>query len=30
MKWLLKLWIWVFAATVIFLGIGVMIGYGPF
>ncbi len=30
MKWLLKLWGWVLIATVVFLAIGVMIGYGPF
>ena len=30
MKWLLKLWVWVFIATVAFLALGVMIGYGPF
>ena len=30
MKWLLKLWAWVLVATVTFLAIGVMIGYGPF
>lgn len=30
MKWLLKLWVWVFAATIAFLALGVMIGYGPF
>jgi uncharacterized ion transporter superfamily protein YfcC len=29
-KWLLKLWFWVFLATVIFLAIAVMINYGPF
>jgi uncharacterized ion transporter superfamily protein YfcC len=30
MKWLLKLWVWVFAVTIFFLALGVMIGYGPF
>ena len=30
MKWLLKLWVWVFIATIAFLALGVMIGYGPF
>jgi uncharacterized ion transporter superfamily protein YfcC len=32
-KWLLwtaKLWLWVVLATVVFLAIAVMIGYGPF
>ena len=30
LKWSLKLWLWVILATVLFLGIGVAIGYGPF
>ena len=30
LKWTLPLWFWVVVATVIFLGIGVAIGYGPF
>jgi uncharacterized ion transporter superfamily protein YfcC len=29
-KWLLKLWLWIFLATVAFLGIAVLINYGPF
>ncbi len=29
-RWTAKLWFWVILATVIFLGIGVAIGYGPF
>ena len=29
-KWLLKLWLWIFLATVAFLGIAVLIHYGPF
>jgi uncharacterized ion transporter superfamily protein YfcC len=29
-KWLLKLWFWIFLATVAFLGIAVLINYGPF
>jgi len=29
-KWLLSLWLWVFLATVVFLGIAVLIHYGPF
>ncbi len=29
-KWTLRLWIWVLLLTVIFLAIGVAIGYGPF
>jgi hypothetical protein len=30
LKWTLPLWFWVILITVIFLGIGVAIGYGPF
>ncbi|MBC8505430.1 MAG: YfcC family protein [Anaerolineales bacterium] len=30
LKWTLPLWFWVVVVTVIFLGIGVAIGYGPF
>ena len=29
-RWTIKLWLWVILATVIFLGIAVAIGYGPF
>jgi uncharacterized ion transporter superfamily protein YfcC len=29
-KWLLGLWLWIFLATVLFLGLAVAIGYGPF
>jgi uncharacterized ion transporter superfamily protein YfcC len=29
-KWLLKLWLWIFLVTVAFLGIAVVINYGPF
>jgi uncharacterized ion transporter superfamily protein YfcC len=29
-KWLLKLWLWIFLATVVFLGIAVLINFGPF
>lgn len=29
-KWLLKLWFWIFLATIVFLGIAVLINYGPF
>ncbi len=29
-KWLLKLWFWIFLATIAFLGIAVLINYGPF
>ncbi len=29
-KWLLKLWLWIFLATVAFLGVAVLIHYGPF
>jgi uncharacterized ion transporter superfamily protein YfcC len=29
-KWLLKLWFWIFLATLAFLGIAVLIHYGPF
>jgi len=29
-KWLLKLWLWIFLVTVAFLGIAVLINYGPF
>ncbi len=29
-KWLLKLWVWVFLATVVFLAVAVAINYGPF
>lgn len=29
-KWLLKLWLWVFLATIVFLAIAVLINYGPF
>lgn len=30
LRWSLKLWLWVILATVVFLIIGVAIGYGPF
>jgi len=30
LKWTLPLWFWVAVITIIFLGIGVAIGYGPF
>ncbi len=30
LKWTLPLWFWIVVVTVIFLGIGVAIGYGPF
>ncbi len=30
LKWTLPLWFWVVVVTVVFLGIGVAIGYGPF
>jgi uncharacterized ion transporter superfamily protein YfcC len=29
-KWLLKLWLWIFLVTVIFLAVAVLIHYGPF
>jgi uncharacterized ion transporter superfamily protein YfcC len=29
-RWLLKLWFWIFLATVVFLGVAVLIHYGPF
>jgi uncharacterized ion transporter superfamily protein YfcC len=29
-KWSLSLWVWVLLATLVFLGIAVAIGYGPF
>ncbi len=29
-KWLLKLWLWIFLATIAFLGFAVLINYGPF
>jgi len=29
-RWTAKLWLWVILATVVFLGIAVLIGYGPF
>jgi uncharacterized ion transporter superfamily protein YfcC len=29
-KWLLKLWFWIMLVTIIFLGIAVLINYGPF
>jgi uncharacterized ion transporter superfamily protein YfcC len=29
-RWLLKLWFWIFLATVAFLGVAVLIHYGPF
>jgi uncharacterized ion transporter superfamily protein YfcC len=29
-KWLLKLWFWIFLATIAFLGVAVLINYGPF
>jgi uncharacterized ion transporter superfamily protein YfcC len=29
-RWLLKLWLWIFLATVVFLAIAVAINYGPF
>ncbi len=29
-KWSFSLWVWVLLATIIFLAIGVLIGYGPF
>jgi len=29
-KWLLKLWFWIFLATVAFLALAVALGYGPF
>lgn len=29
-KWLLKLWLWIFLATVAFLAVAVAINYGPF
>jgi len=29
-KWLLKLWFWIFLATIAFLGYAVLINYGPF
>jgi len=30
LRWTAKLWLWVILATVVFLGIAVLIGYGPF
>jgi uncharacterized ion transporter superfamily protein YfcC len=30
LKWSLRLWLWVLLLTVVFLGVGVAIGYGPF
>jgi uncharacterized ion transporter superfamily protein YfcC len=30
LRWSLKLWLWIVLATLAFLAIGVMIGYGPF
>jgi uncharacterized ion transporter superfamily protein YfcC len=30
LKWILPLWFWIILATVIFLGIAVLINYGPF
>lgn len=30
LKWTLKLWLWVMLATAAFLGLAVVIGYGPF
>ena len=29
-KWLLKLWFWIFLATLAFLGVAVLVNYGPF
>jgi uncharacterized ion transporter superfamily protein YfcC len=29
-KWLLKLWLWIFLATLVFLGLAVLFNYGPF
>jgi uncharacterized ion transporter superfamily protein YfcC len=29
-KWLLKLWFWIFLVTLVFLGVAVLIHYGPF
>jgi uncharacterized ion transporter superfamily protein YfcC len=29
-RWLLKLWFWIFLATIAFLGVAVLIHYGPF
>lgn len=29
-KWLLKLWLWIFLATVVFLAVAIAINYGPF
>ena len=29
-RWLFKLWFWIFLATVVFLGIAVLTHYGPF
>jgi uncharacterized ion transporter superfamily protein YfcC len=29
-KWLLKLWFWIFLSTVAFLALAVAFGYGPF
>ena len=29
-KFLLPLWLWIFLATVVFLGLAVTFGYGPF
>ncbi len=30
LRWSLKLWLWIIAATLAFLALGVLIGYGPF
>jgi len=30
LKWTMKLWVWILLVTLIFLGIAVAIGYGPF
>jgi uncharacterized ion transporter superfamily protein YfcC len=30
LRWTVKLWLWVILATVVFIGIAVLIGYGPF
>ncbi len=30
LRWSLPLWAWVFLATVLFLGLAVLTGYGPF
>jgi uncharacterized ion transporter superfamily protein YfcC len=30
LRWTAKLWLWVILATVVFIGIAVLIGYGPF